>query len=120
MERVYFTDYRGRRVLVQDLSGLQDVRECIAIFDRAEAIIVKEPPKSVRLLTDVSDAHYDRDGVERMKRFSIAVTPHMQASAVVGVSGLKKIVVQTLIKLTGRHIALCDSQTKALEWLTEH
>ncbi len=58
---------------------------------------------------------YDREGAEHMKKFSATVTPHMKASLVVGVEGLKKIVVQTLIALTGRQIVL----RQAMDWLAD-
>jgi hypothetical protein len=119
MERVYFTEHKGKAILVQDLTGLEDVEVCKQIFDRAQSLILKEPPKSVRLLTNVTSAHYNREGVEYMKKFSMTVTPHMKASAAVGVQGVRKIVVQTLIKLTGRNIVLRDTAEQALDWLAD-
>ena len=119
MERVYFKVHKGKSVLVQDLTGLEDVKASIAIFDRTQGLILKELPKSVRLLTNITNAHYDHEGVEHMKKFSMKVTPHIKASAVVGVQGVRKIVVQTLILLTGREIVLRNSMQEALDWLAD-
>ena len=41
----------------------------------------------------------------------------MKASAAVGVSGLKKIIVLSLMKLAGRDIKLFDTREEALDWL---
>ena len=41
----------------------------------------------------------------------------MKAIAVVGVTGVKWIIVQSLIKLTGRNIKLFDTRENAKEWL---
>jgi len=119
MERVYFKEHKGKMILVQDMTGLVEVKACMKIFDRAQDLILKEPLKSVRLLTNVTDAHYDREGAEHMKKFSAKVTPHMKASVVVGVEGLKKIVVQTLITLTGRQIVLRPTMQQAMDWLAD-
>jgi len=39
------------------------------------------------------------------------------ASTAVGVSGIKRIVLQSLIKLSGRHIEMFEEREKALDWL---
>ena len=117
MERVYVKEHKGKKILILDLTGLEDVLESKRNFDRAQGMIMQEPGKSVRLLTNVTAAHYDRDGAEHMKKFSVAVTPYIKASVVVGVQGVKKIVVHTLIKLTGRDIVLRDTVEQALDWL---
>mgnify|MGYP001769268534 CR=1 FL=1 len=52
-----------------------------------------------------------------LKDFSKAITPYVIASANVGVTGLKKIIVMSLNKLTGRDLKLFDTREEALEWL---
>lgn len=117
MPRVEFILHKGAQILDLDCRGSKDVNDNIAIFQKAQKMAMLEPLKSVKLITDVSDAHYDSDGVKAMKAFSKAVTPHMKASAAVGVTGLKKIILQSLIMLTGREIRLFDTREQALEWL---
>ena len=117
MERVYFKEHRGVQILMMDLSNSRDLAENIAAFDRAEQMIVKLPQKSVRQLTNVANAHYSTEAVDRMKRFSATVTPQMLASAAIGVGGIKKIVLQSLIRLTGREIKIFEDVDAALDWL---
>jgi hypothetical protein len=117
MERVYFTTHNGKQVLVQDLTDSKDITENIAVFDRAEQLILTQPSKSVRLLTNVTNAHYSTEGVDRMKRFSKNVTPHMLASATVGIDGLKRMIVKAINKLTGRDVRVFDTVRQALDWL---
>jgi hypothetical protein len=117
MERVYFKEHNGVQILMLDLTDSRDVQENIAGFEQAEQIIVKLPARSVRLLTNVTHAHYSSEAVDRMKQFSKTVTPQMLASAAVGVGGIKRIIVQSLIRLTGRDIRMFDSAEQALDWL---
>lgn len=116
-ERVKFVEHLGKSILVQDLTDSVSAEENMGVFDRTQEIVLSQPPRSVRLLTNVTNAHYSPEAVEHMKQFSKTVTPHMLASAAVGVSGIKKIVLQSLIRLTGRRIVLFDTVEQALDWL---
>jgi hypothetical protein len=118
MPKVDFIMHQGVRILVLDVSHTKNIDENIAAFTAGREMAIKEPLKSVRLLTDVTQAHYTTEGVEVMKEFSKTCTPYIKASAVVGVSGIKRIIVQSLIKLTGRHIEIFGDRDKALEWLS--
>ncbi|MBI4726562.1 hypothetical protein HY768_04970 [candidate division TA06 bacterium] len=68
-------------------------------------------------MTDVTRAHYTTQTVDTMKEFSQAVTPYVLASAAVGVSGIKRIVLQSLVRLSGRDIRMFDDREQALDWL---
>ncbi|MDP2807009.1 MAG: hypothetical protein Q8O74_02590 [bacterium] len=117
MTKVEYLMHKGAQILVLDVSNTKSVDENIAAFQEAQKIISKEPPKSVRLLTDVTQAHYTPQAVDALKEFSKASTPYIKASAAIGVSGIKRIIVQSLIKLTGRHIEIFEDREKALDWL---
>jgi hypothetical protein len=119
MPRVEFILHKEVRILILDVSHTKNIEENIAAFNAARELVIKEPPKSVRLLTDVTEAHYTSEGVEVMKAFSKACTPHIKASATMGVSGIKRIIVQSIIKLTGREIVMFGDREKALDWLAE-
>jgi hypothetical protein len=118
MSKVEFIMHNGVRILILDVSNSKDIGENISAFQAARKIVAQEPPKSVRLLTDVTQAHYTAEGVDAMKEFSKASTPYIKASAAVGVSGIKRIIVQSLVKLTGRDIQIFGDREKALEWLS--
>jgi len=98
-------------------TGRKDIDRNIAAYRKAQELATQEPLKSVRLLADVTDAHFTSEGVNVLKEFSKAITPHVIASANVGVTGLKKVIVLSLIKLSGRDLRLFDNKEDALEWL---
>jgi hypothetical protein len=109
MPKVEFILHKGVRILVMNLKDSKDIDQNIATIQSAQKLVTNEPLKSVRLLTDVTNGHYTSEGVNVLKEFSKASTPYMKASAVVGVTGLKWIIVQSLIKLTGRDIKRFDN-----------
>jgi len=89
MTGVEFILHKGVRILDLDIRGSKDVDQNIAAFRLAQELAIKEPLKSLRLLTDVTEAHYTSDAVSVLKEFSKSTTPYMKASAVVGVTGVK-------------------------------
>jgi hypothetical protein len=119
MSKVEFIIHKNIRILLLDVSRSASVEENIAGFTEAEKLILKEPAKSVRLLTDVTQAHYTQQAVDAMKDFSKTITPHIKASAAVGVGGIKKIVLQSLVRLSGRDIKMFDDREQALDWLCQ-
>lgn len=117
MAQTDFMLYKGVRILYLNIVGSKDIEQNMAAYRRAQELATKEPPKSVRFLANVTDAHFTSEGVSVLKEFSKTITPYVIASANVGVTGLKKIIVQSLIKLSGRDLKLFDKEEAALEWL---
>jgi len=119
MDRVKYLNHKGSEILVQDLTDSKSIEENMAVFDQTQGIIAGRPEKSVLLLTVLINTHYSSQAVERLKKFSVEVTPYIKASAAVGITGIKRVVYQTLSKLIGRKIHLFDKVDQALDWLAE-
>ncbi len=117
MERVRFITHGTATILKVDLSHPADVEENLATIKRAQAIIGSQPPRSLLILTDVTGTLFNTKGVEEMKRYSAFNTPFVKASAVIGLSGLAKIIYDGVVKVIGRSVARFDSEAEALDWL---
>jgi hypothetical protein len=117
MERVRFIKHKGRDIICIDISNSKSEEENIEVLQKAREFIDVQAPKSALLLTDVTNAHYGPRGAEAMKAYSKANTPFVKASAVVGVTGIKRVIYQAIVKMTGRHIATFDTVEQALDWL---
>ncbi len=119
MERVRHVKHKGRDIIQVDLSDSRSEEESISILEKARELIDVHAPKTVLLLTNVTNAHYGPKGAEAMKAYSKANTNLVKASAVVGVSGIKRVIYQAIVRMTGRHIATFDTVEQALDWLAE-
>lgn len=86
MSRVEFILHKGVRILDLDIRGSKDIDQNIADFRLAQELAIKEPLKSLRILTDVTEAHYTSEAASALKDFPQSTTPDMKAGAVVGVS----------------------------------
>jgi len=119
MDRVKYLNHKGSEILVQDLTDSKSIEENVAVFDTTQNLILSKPQGSVLLLTVLINTHYSSQAVDRLKKFSVEVTPYIKASAAVGITGIKRVVYQTLSKLIGRKIHLFDTVDQALDWLAE-
>ena len=119
MERVTFISHKGKDIIFTDLSQTASSAQQIDILNQAEKLISTQPPKSVLSLIDYTGARYDLTSVEAQKNFSAAVTPHMKASAVLGIGGLKQVILRSIVRITGRNIKTFDDNEAAKDWLAE-
>ena len=119
MAEVKFITHKEKQILLLDVSEVKTVEDSLNRFSEAQRIIEMQPQKSVLLLTNVQNAHYNREATNHLKAFSNAVTPYIKASAAVGVSGIKRIVLQSLMRISGRDIKVFDSADQAKDWLVE-
>ncbi len=111
-----FVNYKGKQIGIVDF-GYTTPEEAIAVMVEGQAQIRKLPPKSALILTDATHAVYSRDSAAALKAFSRGNTPYIKASAVVGVEGVLFILMQAVIRVTGRHYHVCKTRAEAMEWL---
>lgn len=116
MSRVNEILYEGKKILFVDYNGIGPA-QIDDILAEARTHISSAPHQSVLLLSDFNDVSYDKDSTQKMKEFSQANTPYVKASAVVGISGLKKIIYNAVVKATGRNIQLFNTLEEAKQWL---
>lgn len=116
MERVVFVEHKGKQILLIDFSHCQPA-EILEVMAQAGRIVSTQPKGSVLTLTDGTDAHYNSQVTEAMRQYVKDNQPYVRAAAVVGMSGLRKVVMQTLKVLTKREFSLCDSRQEAMDYL---
>jgi len=116
MSRVQFISHGGKRILYFDFSGCKSA-EVAEVVEEAKAVLVTEPPGSVLARTNVTDTEMSKATSASMKEFTTHNTPYVRASPVTGVDGLKKIVYNAVMTISGRHISAFDTLEQAKDWL---
>lgn len=114
--RIKFIEHKGKRILHLDFTRAH-ADEVIQIIGKAKSVIAAQPAKSVRTLTDVTDIKFNNDATAAMKEFASHNKPYVAAAAVVGVTGLKQIIYNAVVKFSGRNLVLFDSHGQAKDWL---
>lgn len=117
MERVNWISHKGKQIVFTDLSHMMSSEEQVAVIRQAQELICAQPPQSVLSLIDYTGIHYNIPAVEAQKTFSTAVTPHMKASAVVGITGMMQVIYRSVVRITRRNIKTFDDLESAKEWL---
>lgn len=109
-------DYSGKKILYTDYRGLQEAQLVQAI--EAQAQMVRMMPHKVLILDNITDVNITKDFMNRAKELGkeIIETKTLK-NAIVGVTGIKKVFVQTYNFFTGGKSHAFEKEIDALEWL---
>ncbi len=118
MDRISFITHDGKEMLLLDFSRLK-AHEAIALIEPAKAVISSKPENSLLTLTDVTDVSFNDDLSQQMKAFTIHNKPYVRAAAVVGVTGLKRVIFNAVIAFSRRKLVTFDDRETAKKWLKE-
>jgi len=121
MAGVYELVYKGKNILCLDVAGLKlkDKPEFQKLVEDAKEQIEKHPAKSLLLITNVTDTGFDTQVAAIMGEYADHNTPYVKASALVGVSGVQKVVLAAIKAITGRDFYLAGTMEEAQEWLIQ-
>ena len=117
MERVNFIDHKEKKILHLDFSNSKNPQEIADAIAHAKAVAAQNPPKSLLCLTDVSESLWTKDLVESIKNLAKCNAPYVKASAVLGITGMKKYLLNAVLQFSGRKIVAFDQKQEAQDWL---
>jgi hypothetical protein len=119
MERVYDLQHANKSIFCLDISGLQlaDKPEFHRLVKLARERIATARPKSLLVITNVTNTGFDSDVARTMKEYAAHNTPYVKASALVGISGIQKVVLTAIKAVTKREYFLADTMNEATAWL---
>jgi hypothetical protein len=115
-ERIRFIKHQGKEILLIDFSNSQ-ADEVLTIIDQATAVIAKRPEQSLLTLTDVTNARFNEAVGEGLKNFTLHNKPYVRAGAVVGITGLKRIIFGAVMAFSQRKLLPFDDREQAKAWL---
>jgi hypothetical protein len=118
IKRVNFKEHKWRRILLIDFSNCT-IDEALKTMEEAEKIIRAQPKESLLILTDVTNARYNMEAVEKLKEFTKGNKPYVRASAVVGLDGIKRIIYDAVVMFSKRTFPIFEDIEKAKDWLIE-
>lgn len=104
-------------VLSLDFAKL-DIKEAYEVINYSAGIVEKMPKNSICTLTNITEAKFNQDLIDALKKFAQKNKPHVIAGAVIGVDGIKKTLFNAILKVTGRqNLKMFDNENDALTWL---
>lgn len=116
MKSVESIIYKGKRICVIDLSYLQP-QEAVSVLKESHYQIGKLISKSALIVTDLTNAVYDRNSFAAIKAFVSRKTHYIKASAIVGGGRMRSFMIRMITFLSSREIKLFKSRDEAFDWL---
>ncbi|MEO8226912.1 MAG: hypothetical protein ABI637_05740 [Gemmatimonadota bacterium] len=118
MPRTQFIQHAGRKIVLIDFSRIVDAETALAAIGEARRFIAQQPADgSLLTLTNVQGSHFDSGVLKAIRELAEHNRAYVHAGAVVGLSGLMKVVYNTLVNLTGRNIMPFDDLDAAKAYL---
>lgn len=116
-DRCKLVSVKGAKIFLMDFSGL-DAEVVTKIIPECKKFVCSQPLNSVKTLTDITNARYSVETTEALKDLAASNKPYVSASAIVGVEGMKNIVLNSVIKFSGRsNMRVFKTREEALDWL---
>ncbi len=118
---VNWIDYKGKRILHADFRGQLKPESLLALYEETERQVMQSPAK-VLMLIDVSNAAISQEFMNRIKANSSAtMQSRVERIALVGINGLKKILVDGYMRVAGSRFGdsmkVCESEEEAKRYL---
>jgi hypothetical protein len=118
--RSTWIEHKGKKILYQDFSkNFFNSAAVRAELEEVQRIVTAQPLDSVLVLSDFRDTNVGSDLLSAMNTASAATKDHVQKTAVLGVTGMKRKLADLLTALTGQPLKYFDDIESAKNWLTE-
>jgi hypothetical protein len=102
-------EVEGVRILHLDFSGCT-LEEAPGLLEVCGKLVRSQPLGSALTLSDFTNARFDSEISSSLRVYTRDNKPFVHFAAVVGVSGLKRVIYRAVLLFTGRtNIVLCDS-----------
>jgi len=116
MERSRFIQHKGREIYMLDCSDCRP-ENIVEIIDECARQVQVRPEKSVRTLTIAGGGKFDTVVLQKLKDLTRDNAPYVDKAAVVGITGLYKVVMNTIKMFSKREFHLFDSIEEAKDFL---
>jgi len=89
----------------------------IPVFRKVVEVASRYPDKSMLSLVNARGARFNSELLSVIKATVKKNNPKVKATAVFGLSSLTRLMVNSIISVTGRQMKLVESEEEAQEWL---
>ncbi len=118
-DRVKFITHQEKRILFLDFSN-SEANDVLRTIEDAKRLISANPEQSLLTLTDVTNARFNEEVGKGMKQLTAHNRPYVKAAAVVGITGIKRIILGAVMAYAKRNIEPFDDMEEAKKWLVNN
>jgi hypothetical protein len=113
-----WTTHKGKKIFYADYSDMNS-EEVKAEGASIVSMLSSTPEKSVLSLVDMRGTFGTSDTMDILKGITSKTKVHIRKRAVIGVTGVRKILLKALNQFVHQESVAFDSLDKALDWLVE-
>jgi len=118
MKDACFTEEFGKEIFVLNFD-YEAIEEAVPLIEECAEQVRKRPLNSVLTLTIVSKGKFNPALVDYLKDLTKGNAPFVRKAAVVGISGLYKVVITAISIFSKREFRLFDSKNEAIAYLLQ-
>jgi hypothetical protein len=115
-ERISFFTHQGKSIMFIDFRHCEP-KDVLPLLNQIQTTVARHERKSLLILTDMTDAHLDRTGAQRMKEVLVLDTPYVKRSAWIGFQSIPKVYIDNFKSFSHRELTSFATREEALEWL---
>ena len=118
--RSTWIEHKGKKIFYQDFSrNFYNSAVVKTELEEVQKIVIAQPMNSVLVLSDFRDTNVGTDLLTAMNTASAATKAHVNKTAVLGVTGMKRKLADLLTAVTGQPLRYFDNLEAAKDWLAE-
>jgi hypothetical protein len=110
--------HKGKKVFFADYSHMS-LEELTSEVASVEPILCSMPKDSVLSLADVRGTYGTHDTMNILKGITAKTKSHVHKRAVIGITGVQKILLKAINQFSGQETIAFESVDKALDWLVQ-
>ena len=106
----------GKQIIFVDFRNC-DERQDLQVIAEGAKLIRKQPNNSALVLCDFTDSPPIPQILQPLREFVTGNSPFVKASAILGITGMGRVLYNSVMKLAGRNIPIIEDYEQAKEWL---
>ena len=106
----------GKSIIFVDFKNC-DEKQSISVIAEGVKLIRVQPEKSALVLCDFTNASHAPQLLQPYRDFVGGNSPYVKASAILGLTGMARVLYDGVTKLAGRSIPAFDEGDQAKDWL---
>jgi hypothetical protein len=117
--RIEQFEYEGKKFIYYDLSNFKNNGQFREFIAYAEQVIQQYPgDNSLFSITNIEGVLYDSETKTIVAEWMDFNRPHIRQGAVIGLDGIKRIMVNSILKMSGRsNMKFFRTRDEAVKWL---
>ena len=114
--RLRFVTHKGHDILLCDLTDCP-TKEMLMLLDQIRALVERQSPGSLLILSDFTGTHIDKQVATRAKEVLVLDRPYVKKSAWVGTEHLPQVFYENFKSFSQRELPIFRTRDEAMDWL---